>query len=94
MENKPKRKVSNVMLAIIVTLIILYTCAAFALEALFAREISPTLTGAFFSFCSVELVSLAAIKTSKVKHNSDGTVVEEVLEEATGDDVVIDEAAC
>lgn len=68
---KSKKKVSNVVLAIIITLIILYTVGAFVLEAMFAREISPTLTGAFFTFCSVELVNLAAIKTSKVKHGKD-----------------------
>ena len=74
---KPKRKVSNIMLAIIITLIILYTVGAFVLEALYAREISPTLTGAFFTFCSVELVNLAAIKTSKVKHGQDVSSTEE-----------------
>ncbi len=74
MENKSKRKVSNIMLVIIITLIVLYTSGAFILEALFAREISPTLTGAFFTFCSVELVNLAAIKTSKVKHGKDEEV--------------------
>ena len=68
---KSKKKVSNIVLAIIITLIILYTVGAFVLEAMFAREISPTLTGAFFTFCSVELVNLAAIKTSKVKHGKD-----------------------
>lgn len=74
---KSKRKVSNIMLAIIITLIILYTVGAFVLEAMFAREISPTLTGAFFTFCSVELVNLAAIKTSKVKHGKDVSSTEE-----------------
>jgi biotin transporter BioY len=73
---KSKKKVSNVVLAIIITLIILYTVGAFVLEAMFAREISPTLTGAFFTFCSVELVNLAAIKTSKVKHGKDETIEE------------------
>lgn len=73
---KSKKKVSNVVLAIIITLIILYTIGAFVLEAMFAREISPTLTGAFFTFCSVELVNLAAIKTSKVKHGKDETLEE------------------
>lgn len=71
--SKPKRKVSNVVLAIILTLIIAYTVGAFVLEAYCAREISPTLTGAFFTFCSVELVNLAAIKTSKVRHGQDNS---------------------
>jgi xanthine/uracil permease len=76
-ENKSKKKVSNIMLAVIITLIVLYTAAAFILEAVYCREISPTLTGAYFSFCGVELVSLAAIKTSKVKHGQDTNVSEE-----------------
>ena len=69
--SKPKRKVSNIVLAIILTLIIAYTVGAFVLEAYCAREISPTLTGAFFTFCSVALVNLAAIETSKVRHGQD-----------------------
>ena len=71
MENRPKKKVSNIMLAIIITLAILYTAGAFALEIFCCREISPTLTGAFFSFISVELASLAAIKSTKVRNNRD-----------------------
>lgn len=71
MENRPKKKVSNIMLAIIITLAILYTAGAFALEIFCGREISPTLTGAFFSFISVELASLAAIKSTKVRNNRD-----------------------
>ncbi len=71
MENRPKKKVSNIMLAIIITLAILYTAGAFALEIFCCREISPTLTGAFFSFISVELASMAAIKSTKVRNNRD-----------------------
>lgn len=81
MENKPKKKVSNIMLAIIITLVVLYTAGAFILEAYFGREISPTLTGSFFTFCGVELVNLAAIKTTKVKHGQDDTEVLETSEE-------------
>lgn len=71
MENKPKKKVSNVMLAIIITLVVLFTIGSFIFEYFCGREISPTLTGAYFTFCGVELASLAAIKTSKVKHGQD-----------------------
>lgn len=78
MENKPKKKVSNVMLVVIISLVVLYTIGAFILEAFCEREISPTLTGSFFTFCGVELVNLAAIKTTKVKHGQD--VVEEGAE--------------
>lgn len=66
--NKPKRKVSNIMLVLICTMIILYTAADFALQYFAGVEVSPTLTTAWFAFWTVELVALAAIKTSKVKH--------------------------
>ena len=71
MQNKPKRKVSNIMLVLICTMIISYTIATFILQYFTSVEISPTLTTAWFSFWGVELVALAAIKTSKLKHNQD-----------------------
>jgi hypothetical protein len=49
-------------------MIISYAIATFALQYFAQVEISPTLTTAWFSFWGVEIVSLAAIKTSKVKH--------------------------
>lgn len=82
MENKAKKKISNVMLAVIITLVVLYTVGAFILEAFCAREISPTLTGSFFTFCGVELVNLAAIKTTKVKHGQDIVEGTETSQEA------------
>lgn len=65
--DKPKKKVSNIMLVLICTMIILYTAADFALQYFAGIEVSPTLTTAWFSFWGVELVALAAIKVSKVK---------------------------
>lgn len=64
-------KVSNIMLILICTMIILYTAATFALQYFTTVEISPTLTTAWFAFWGTELVALAAIKTSKVKHGQD-----------------------
>ena len=66
MKNKPKRKVSNIMLVLICTMIILYTGATFVLQYFTQVEISPTLTTAWFTFWGTELVALAAIKTTKV----------------------------
>lgn len=77
-----KKKVSNVMLAVIISLAVLYTVGAFILEAFCEREISPTLTGSFFTFCGVELVNLAAIKTTKVKHGQDIVEGTETSQEA------------
>ena len=83
MSNKPKKKVSNIMLVLICIMIITYTAATFVLQYLTQIEISPTLTTAWFSFWGIELVSLAAIKTSKIRHGQDVTNTELVNEEVT-----------
>ncbi len=72
-KQKAKRKVSNIMLVLICTMIILYTVANFALQYFTTIEVSPTLTTAWFSFWGVELIALTAIKTTKVKHGQDTT---------------------
>lgn len=74
---KQKRKVSNIMLVIICTMIILYTIADFALQYFTSIEVSPTLTTAWFAFWGTELVALAAIKTTKVKHNCDSSCADD-----------------
>ncbi len=74
LKEKPKKKVSNIMLVIICMMIILYTAADFALQYFTNIEVSPTLTTAWFAFWGTELVALAAIKTTKVKHGKDETV--------------------
>ena len=68
---KTKKKVSNIMLVIICTMIIGYTIADFALQYFTQIEVSPTLTNAWFAFWGTELIALTAIKTSKVKHGKD-----------------------
>lgn len=75
MNNKPKMKVSNIMLVLICVMIILYTAADFALQYFTGIEVSPTLTTAWFAFWGTEIIALAAIKTSKVKHNKDSDSV-------------------
>ena len=81
--SKPKKKVSNIMLVLICTMIILYTIAAFILQYYTSVEISPTVTTAFFSFWGVEIVNLAIIKTSKLKHGTDTTPVSDETTEDT-----------
>lgn len=78
MSNKPKKKVSNIMLVIICLMIIIYTAADFALQYFTSIEVSPTLTTAWFAFWGTELVALAAIKTTKVKHQKDEVVEEDM----------------
>ena len=80
MKNKPKKKVSNIMLVLICTMIIIYTAADFALQYFTHIEVSPTLTTAWFAFWGTELVALAAIKTSKLKHGRN-EVEEDINEE-------------
>lgn len=77
MNNKPKRKVSNIMLVLICTMIILYTAADFALQYFAGVEVSPTLTNAWFTFWGTELIALAAIKTTKVIKNQDKSNISE-----------------
>lgn len=90
MNTKSKKKVSNIMLAIIICLVVFYTIGAFVVEIVWGHEVSPTLTGAYFSFCGVELASLTAIKTSKVKHNKDNA--EEIaFEELPPEEIIINE---
>ena len=66
MKRKPKRKVSNVMLVVVCLMIILYSAADFILQYHSGCEISPTLTTAWFSFWTVEILALAGIRVSKV----------------------------
>lgn len=81
MANKKKKKVSNIMLVIICAMIILYTIADFVLQYFVQVEVSPTLTTAWFAFWGTELVALAAIKTTKVKHGEQKEEVEEETSE-------------
>lgn len=78
---KKKRKVSNIMLVLICTMIILYAAAAFALQYFAQVEISPTLTTAWFTFWGTELVTLGGIKITKViKETNEEVFVDEETE--------------
>ena len=63
---KKQRKVSNIMLFIIVIAIVGYVVADFMLQYRMGVEISPTITTCWFAFWTVEIVSLASIRVSKV----------------------------
>jgi hypothetical protein len=73
MLNKPKRKVSNIMLVLACTMITLYAAADFLLQYFTSIEVSPTLTTAWFAFWGSELFMLAGIKISKVLTGHDTT---------------------
>lgn len=67
---RKKRKVSNIMLVIVMTAIILYAIANFVLQYFTSIEVSPTLTTCWFTFWGAEVFALAGIKISKVKNGS------------------------
>lgn len=64
-------KVSNVMLVVIVIAITVYTIASFLLALVSGINIDSTLTTCFYSFWTIEIISLAGIKISKVKKEKD-----------------------
>jgi ABC-type multidrug transport system permease subunit len=66
-KNKKKKSFSKILLPWIIVAIMLYTVAAFILQFFTSVEISSTLTTAYFSFWTIEIISLAGIKTMKVK---------------------------
>jgi hypothetical protein len=76
MKTKPKKKVSNIMLVVACTMIILYAAADFALQYFAHMEVSPTLTNAWFAFWGCESGFLACIKVSKVLKGSDTSSAE------------------
>lgn len=61
-----KRKVSNIMLVVIVSAIIIYTVASFWLTYVTGVSIDSTLTTCFYAFWASEVVALMGIKCSKV----------------------------
>lgn len=66
--DKKKRKVSNIMLVIIVSAIVIYTIAAFWLQYQTGIAVDPTLTTLYYAFWCTELVALTTIKNNKTKH--------------------------
>ena len=82
---KKDKKVSNIMLVIIVIAIVGYFIANYILQSTSGVEISPTLTTCWFSFWGVEIVALAGIRVSKViKDASDPTIIESQDNDAVG----------
>lgn len=75
--NKTKKKVSNIMLVIIIIAIVAYTIADFWLQYVAGIEVSPTLTTAWFSFWGAEILALAGIKISKVFNGADSFAEED-----------------
>ena len=70
---RKKRKVSNILLAVIVVAIISYTIASFWLTYTTGTTIDSTLTTCFYAFWGSELVALATLKTTKIMKNYNKT---------------------
>lgn len=70
--NKPKT--STVILILACLMAILYAVADILLQIYINVEISPALTGCWYTFWGVELINLANIKNTKTKHNVEGEV--------------------
>lgn len=66
---KKKRSFADYIVYISIAAVTLFTVAAFVLQFKGLMEISATVTTCWFAFWTVEIVALAAIRTSKVKHN-------------------------
>lgn len=67
---RKKRKVSNIMLVIIVIAIVGYVAVDFLLQYKVGTEISPTITTCWFVFWTSEVLALMGIKLSKVKKSN------------------------
>ena len=64
---RKKRKKSDYVLAVSILAIVLYTVAGIAVQLITTTEISPTLTTAWYSYWTVEIVTLAGIKIANIR---------------------------
>lgn len=68
---KSKMKTSNIVLVAAIMAVILFSITCLYIQYKTGYEINSTLITAWYSFWTVEIVSLAGIKVSKVFKNSD-----------------------
>jgi hypothetical protein len=74
---KNKKKVSNIVLAVSICTIIIYTAASFWITYIRGISMDPTLTTCVYSFFGGELLMIAGIRVSKViKNTVDSTIIE------------------
>lgn len=66
---KLKIKTSTLVLILACTMAVAYAVVDIILQATLNIEMSPTLTGAWYTFWGVELINLANIKNTKTKNN-------------------------
>lgn len=68
--DRKKRKVSNIMLVVIITAIVSYTVAAFWVQYKTGIPMDATLSTLYYAFWGTELVALTTIKNNKTKHGN------------------------
>ena len=68
--DRKKRKVSNIMLVVIIAAILSYTIASFWLQYKTGIPVDSTLTTLYYTFWGTELVSLTTIRNHKTKYGS------------------------
>ena len=84
---RKKKKVSNIMLVVVVIAIITYTAANFWLTYTTGTSMDSTITTCFYAFWSSEVLSLMGIKISKVIKNQNDVDSEfERLQEEVAND--------
>lgn len=75
---RKKRKVSNILLVVVVVAIVSYTVANLWITYATGMSVDSTLTTCFYAFFSSELFLLAGIKLSKIKNRQDDVSYDEV----------------
>lgn len=73
-----KMKTSNKILIVAIIAILSFTAICLYIQYYTNMEVSSTLITLWYSFWTIEVVSLAGIKVSKVKNNYNATNIENV----------------
>lgn len=75
---RKKRKVSNILLVVVVMAITAYTVANLWITYTTGTSIDSTLTTCFYTFWGSELFLLAGIRVSKIKNNYKNSSYEDI----------------
>ena len=70
-QRRSKKRKSDYVLVASILAIVLYTVAGIVVQIITGSEISPTLTTAWYSYWTVEIVALAGIKITNVIRGED-----------------------
>ena len=72
-QHRRKRRKSDYVLIASILAIVLYTVSGIAVQLITSTEISPTLTTAWYSYWTVEIVTLAGIKIANIHKGENNT---------------------